>query len=85
MTFADKLTAPREKAGLTPKQLAERTGVPLATVKRLEAGANKRVPAWGVVARLAAGVGVPCRVFSACWQSIDDEYRRGSTRSVAGA
>lgn len=73
MTFAAKLAALREKAGLTPKQLAEKTGVPLATVKRLEAGTNKRAPAWGLVVRLAAGVDVPCRVFAECWQALDAE------------
>ncbi|QEL15891.1 helix-turn-helix domain-containing protein [Limnoglobus roseus] len=66
-TFAEKLTELRTASGLTQMELAEKTGVPLATIRRFEAGANKRSPSWGLVVRLAAGVGVPCRVFSVCW------------------
>ncbi|QEL17103.1 helix-turn-helix domain-containing protein [Limnoglobus roseus] len=77
VTFADKLTALRVESGLTPQQLADKTGVPLATIRRLEAGKNKRSPSWGLVVRLAAGVGVPCRVFSVCWEQ---EEQAGETR-----
>ncbi|QEL17424.1 helix-turn-helix domain-containing protein [Limnoglobus roseus] len=68
-TFAEKLTELRAASGLTQQELADKTGVPLATIRRFEAGKNKRSPSWGLVVRLAAGVGVPCRVFSACWEA----------------
>lgn len=70
-TFAVKLDELRTAAGLTQQRLADKTAVPLATIRRLEAGANERSPAWGMVVRLAVGVGVPCRVYSACGQELD--------------
>ncbi|QEL18631.1 helix-turn-helix transcriptional regulator [Limnoglobus roseus] len=48
-TFAEKLTELRAASGLTQQELAEKTGVPLATIRRFEAGKNKRSPSWGLV------------------------------------
>jgi transcriptional regulator with XRE-family HTH domain len=57
MGFGDMLKESRERAGLTQKQLAERTGLPLGSIRNWEQ--NHRVPRLGVVPLLARAVGVP--------------------------
>jgi transcriptional regulator with XRE-family HTH domain len=47
----------REKAGLTQVQLAEKTGLPVGSIRNWEQG--HRVPRLGVVLTLARAVGVP--------------------------
>ncbi|HKI36065.1 MAG TPA: helix-turn-helix transcriptional regulator [Gemmataceae bacterium] len=57
MGFGDMLKEAREKAGLTQKQLAEKTGLPLTSIRNWEQ--NHRMPRLGVVPVLAKAVGVP--------------------------
>jgi transcriptional regulator with XRE-family HTH domain len=47
----------RQRAGLTQAQLAEKTGLPLASIRNWEQG--HRTPRLGVVLTLARAVGVP--------------------------
>ena len=44
MTFAEKLKIARENAGLTQKELAERTGIRPPTVSAICTGAVKHLP-----------------------------------------
>jgi len=54
--MADRLRALRKRRVLTQMQLAERTGVSIATIRRIEAGAPPPRPT--TIQRLAAGLGV---------------------------
>jgi transcriptional regulator with XRE-family HTH domain len=64
MTFADKLKELRLDRGWTQEQLANRSGVPLWTVRGLEQG--KRTPSWDSVVRLARAFGETSGVFDDC-------------------
>ena len=55
--LSEMLKGAREKAGLTQVQLAERTGLPLGSIRNWEQG--HRTPRIGVVLTLAKAVGVP--------------------------
>jgi transcriptional regulator with XRE-family HTH domain len=59
--FAATLKSLRASAGLTQEQLAERAGLHLGAVFKLEQG--RREPAWATVQALAAALGVSCEVF----------------------
>jgi transcriptional regulator with XRE-family HTH domain len=65
MLFRQKLIAARENAKLTQESTAEKSGVPLPTLRRYEQGASSRVP-FGVVTRLAKALGVTCEYFADC-------------------
>jgi transcriptional regulator with XRE-family HTH domain len=54
--FAARLRALRQAAGLTQVELAERSGVQLTSVTKLEAGTN--IPQWPTVILLARALGV---------------------------
>src|SRR5690349_17328610 len=56
MGFGDMLKDAREKAGLTQVQLAEKTGLPVGSIRNWEQG--HRTPRLGVVLTLARAVGV---------------------------
>jgi len=60
--FAVKLKALREAAGLTQAQLAEKAGLHLGAIFKLEQG--KREPAWETVQVIARALGVNCLAFS---------------------
>lgn len=60
-TFAARLKALREQAGLTQKQLAEQAGLNVGAVFKLEQG--RREPAWATVQALALALGVSCEAF----------------------
>jgi DNA-binding XRE family transcriptional regulator len=47
----------REKAGMTQEQLAEKAGVPVATIRDLEQG-RRTDPAWSTICKLATGLEV---------------------------
>jgi DNA-binding XRE family transcriptional regulator len=55
--FGPVLKALREKAGLTQEQLAEKAGVPVATIRDLEQG-RRTDPAWSTICKLATGLEV---------------------------
>jgi transcriptional regulator with XRE-family HTH domain len=59
-TFATRLTALREKAGITMYRLAQLTGISKQTIGNLERGA---IPSWDTVQLLAHALGVSCEVF----------------------
>src|SRR5262249_27625391 len=60
-TFAQRLKAAREKAGLSMYALAKKAGVSKQGLFSLEAGINE--PTWSTVQRLAAALGVDCTEF----------------------
>jgi transcriptional regulator with XRE-family HTH domain len=59
--FAARLKELREQAGLTQKGLAEKAGMALSGVNKLEQGVNK--PSWESVVALTEALGVDCRAF----------------------
>ncbi len=59
--FALRLKALREAAGLTQSQLAERSGLHLGAVFKLEQG--KREPSWATVQALCDALGVSSEEF----------------------
>lgn len=75
MTFPEKLRHLREVAGLTQQQLAERAGVPLASVRNYEQG--KRQPGWAGLFHLARALGVSSEEFSDCDEVKPAKPRRG--------
>jgi transcriptional regulator with XRE-family HTH domain len=63
-TFAERLRELRNKAGLTQEQLADKSGVPLGSIRQYEQAL--REPYWSVVFKLAAALGVSTDVFAGC-------------------
>src|SRR5262245_13861999 len=59
--FAGRLRELRERAGMSQKDLAERVGLTVRQVSRLETKAQK--PSWETVVALAEALGVDCRAF----------------------
>jgi transcriptional regulator with XRE-family HTH domain len=57
MGLGTMLKEAREKAGLTQEQLAEKTGLPVGSIRNWEQG--HRTPRIGVVPALARAVGLP--------------------------
>jgi len=64
MTFAEKLSALRNQAGLSEAQLAELSGVSLTTVHHY--GLGIRAPTFSSVVKLARALGVTCDAFADC-------------------
>ncbi len=60
-SFADRLTALRDRAGLSKYALAQRSGITKQALSLLEQG--EREPTWETVQRLALALGVDCRAF----------------------
>jgi transcriptional regulator with XRE-family HTH domain len=85
MTFAEQLRSLREKAGLTQTQLAEKTGLPLGSVRNYEQG--QREPYWDVIFRLAPALGVTCAAFAGCVDAVPDpvEKQTGRPRKTSAA
>jgi transcriptional regulator with XRE-family HTH domain len=63
-TFAERLRALRERAGLTQVQLAEAAGVPIGTLRDYEQGRRRTEPAFRVTVKLAKALGVDCTAFA---------------------
>ncbi len=59
--FGRLLRTLRQAAGLTQKQLAERSGLHTQAIVKLERG--ERQPAWATVITLAGALGVTCLAF----------------------
>jgi transcriptional regulator with XRE-family HTH domain len=59
-TFADRLRALREGAGLSQYELARRTGLSKQTLSQLE---REREPSWGTARLLAKALGVSLTAF----------------------
>jgi transcriptional regulator with XRE-family HTH domain len=60
-TFGARLKALREAEGLTLQELADKAGMHLQGVYKLEAG--ERSPSWDSVQALARALGVSCEAF----------------------
>ncbi len=60
-TFGQILKSLRESAGITQEQLANRSGLHLGAVFKLEQG--RREPAWSTVQALCRALGVGCSSF----------------------
>lgn len=60
--FSGRLRELREGAGISQKELADRTGLHLRTVCALESG--RSVPNWETVLTLCTVLGVPCMTFT---------------------
>jgi transcriptional regulator with XRE-family HTH domain len=69
MKFGKRLQELREKAGMTQKQLAESSGLPLGSIRNYEQG--YRDPLWQVVFKLADALGVSCEAFKDCLDGED--------------
>ena len=78
--FASHLRALREKAGLTQLQLAERAGMHLRGITKLEQG--DREPAWVTVLTLSKALGVSCEEFAQGWipEEADAESEAASDK-----
>jgi transcriptional regulator with XRE-family HTH domain len=76
--FATRLRALRERAGLTQAQLAERAGMHLHGITKLEQG--DREPAWATVMALADALGVTCEAFTSRRDRAVKKKPRGRPR-----
>jgi transcriptional regulator with XRE-family HTH domain len=63
-TFAEKLRALRDQAGLSEVKLAEKSGLSFSAVHQY--GLGRRMPSFAAVARIADALGVSCEVFAEC-------------------
>jgi transcriptional regulator with XRE-family HTH domain len=73
--FAARLRELRNAAGLSQKELAERSGVKQNSISQLEAG--DRNPIWETVIALADALGVSCDDFRRSPASEPEAPRRG--------
>jgi transcriptional regulator with XRE-family HTH domain len=80
--FGARLTELREKAGLTPEQLAQRVNMTLGALTQLERG--ERSPAWSTLMALARALDVGVEVFAE-EMAEDTRPRRGRTRRPGDA
>jgi len=79
--FAGRLKELRERSGVSQKDIAEKTGLTIRQVSRLETGAQK--PTWETVLALAAALNVDCRAFAEPPATERQESRRGRPRKPA--
>ncbi len=61
-TFGQRLTALREKAGLSQYRLAQLSGISKQNMSQLES--DKVKPGWETVQRLRVALGVTCEAFA---------------------
>jgi len=64
MTFAQKLRQLRDAVGLSEAKLAKASGLPFGTVH--DYGLGRRTPSLLAAVKLAAALGVDCRVWADC-------------------
>jgi transcriptional regulator with XRE-family HTH domain len=69
-TFGERLKRIREKRGWTPRELAERSGVPYETIYRCEHGTHQE-PRVSVAAHLARALGVSLDVLAGVYDQND--------------
>jgi transcriptional regulator with XRE-family HTH domain len=60
--FAGRLKELREAASLTQQQLAEKAGLAIGVIRKLERNENR--PTWETVLALCAALGVSCEEFT---------------------
>jgi transcriptional regulator with XRE-family HTH domain len=73
--FGEVLKGLREQAGLTQIQLAEKSKIPIGTIRDYEQ--NRREPLLSTAARLAGALGVDCTAFT---QEPDEREPAGPGR-----
>jgi transcriptional regulator with XRE-family HTH domain len=69
--FGARLKELREKAGISQAQLAEKTGMNVFGVAKLEQGT--REPSWVTVLLITKALGVDCTAFANCSDLTTDE------------
>ena len=62
-TFGARLKALRDAEGLSQQELADRAGLPLGRVYKIEQG-DAADPRWSTILKLAAGLGVSVAKFA---------------------
>jgi transcriptional regulator with XRE-family HTH domain len=72
MRFAEKLQKLRKAKGMTRPELAEASGVPLASIH--EYIGERRRPTFRAVVKIARALGVTCDAFANC-EDIDPEAK----------
>lgn len=78
--FADRLRELRTAAGLSQAQLAERAGLHLHGLTKLEHG--DREPSWATVKALADALGVDCTAFADAASTGTVAIKRGRPRKA---
>jgi transcriptional regulator with XRE-family HTH domain len=68
--FGSRLKELREKAGLSQAHLAEKAGMNVFGVAKLEQG--QREPSWATVQSLCKALGVECAAFADCNGTRDE-------------
>jgi transcriptional regulator with XRE-family HTH domain len=66
MKFCEKLVELRKQAELSQPELAEKSGVPLATLRNYEQGRTGERINFAYVVKLAKALGVTCAEFAEC-------------------
>ena len=74
--FSGRLRELRDKAGLTQAALADKAGIHLHSLIKLERG--EREPQWASVRALAKALGVTCQAFD-----VDDDQAEPDAKPVA--
>jgi transcriptional regulator with XRE-family HTH domain len=77
-TFAERLKELRHKAMMSQPELANKSGVPLPSLRGYEQA--HREPYWDVIFRLARALGVSCEAFADCVAQAEPEKPRGRPR-----
>lgn len=80
--FAGRLRELRTAAGLSQKQLADKTGMVTDFISRLERG--ERSPSWETVLALCAALGVECTAFTVAPKD-EPAPQRGRPRKASAA
>jgi transcriptional regulator with XRE-family HTH domain len=76
-SFAERLRELRKQAGVTQAQLAERSGIPLGSIRNYEQG--QREPYWNVAFRLATALGVSVEAFADCVAPTEQRSSTGTS------
>ncbi|CAN5597739.1 hypothetical protein BH11PLA2_BH11PLA2_45850 [soil metagenome] len=66
MLFKDRLKEGRKAAGITQEELAEKAGLSISSVTKLEQGGRGSRVSLGVAAKLAKAFGKTCEYFADC-------------------
>lgn len=78
MRFADKLKGLRADRGLSQNDLAERSGVPVTTIRNFEQG--RRFPSWPVLQRLVKALAASLGDFDGLEPADERTAKRKSVR-----
>jgi transcriptional regulator with XRE-family HTH domain len=83
MSFGEMLRTLRTKAGWTQEELADKSGVPLWTIRSYEIGS--REAGWRALLDMCKVLGVDPRVFDPCVPGEPTQTQRGRPPKVDGA